>query len=257
MIKAVFIDFDGTIYSHSTGRIPNSTYKTFKKLKENNILVFLCTGRAYSELKWFDLSKLEFEGVILTNGQLAFDKNDKLIYQKPIEGILKEKLLKIFLEKKVPIYISTTDDIYLNYCDSLVEKVQNSVSSRVPEVKEYKGEDFFMASVFIDYSNRSPEIEELSKYGEITYWHAGACDVVPKGVSKATGIDEIIKIYGIDISETMGIGDGENDIDMLKHCQIGVAMGNSTNEIKKIADYVTADIDDDGLYKALKYFELI
>ena len=47
------------------------------------------------------------------------------------------------------------------------------------------------------------------------------------------------------------------DVEMLKYCGIGVAMGNAWSSTKKAADYVTDDIDEDGLYNALKHFELI
>lgn len=257
MIKALFLDFDGTIYSHKQGKIPDSAYKALKKIKDKNILTFLCTGRAYSELKWFDLSKLDIEGLIVNNGQLIFDRNENIIYQKPIEGVLKEKLIKIFNDKKLPIYISTKDDIFINFVNEQVIKVQNDVSSNIPEIKDYKGQDMFMTSIFVDISKRCKELEELDSLGEITYWHFGACDVVPKGVSKSKGIDEVIKIYGISIEDTMAIGDGENDIDMLKHCGIGIAMGNSNDDVKKVADYITDDIDNDGLYKAFKHYDLI
>ena len=62
---------------------------------------------------------------------------------------------------------------------------------------------------------------------------------------------------GILQSETMGIGDGENDIGMLQHCAIGIAMGNAADNTKKSADYVTDDIDKDGVYNALKHYGLI
>ena len=257
MIKIVFVDFDGTLYSHYSNQIPSSTIEAFRQLQKNNVLVYLCTGRGYYELTEFDLSKFHMDGMILTNGQLAFDADNNLIFDKPIKGELKEKLIKIFKEKKVPLYYLTQRDVVLNFVNQKIIDVQAQVSSYVPAVKEYNNEEFYMASAFVDTKEQINEILALQDIAEITYWHEGAYDIVPQGVSKATGIDEVIKKYNIDISETMAFGDGENDIEMLKHVQIGVAMGNSLDTVKLAADYVTDDIDNNGIFNALKHFKLI
>ena len=55
----------------------------------------------------------------------------------------------------------------------------------------------------------------------------------------------------------MAFGDGENDIDMIRYAGIGVAMGNGIKNLKSAADYITTDIDDDGIENALKHFGLI
>lgn len=257
MIKAVFLDFDGTVYSHQTNMIPESTIKAVELLREKGILSFLCTGRAHVELEAFDLSRLKLDGFVLSNGQAIYNDKDELIHEKGVEGELREILIRMFNEKKVPIYFATRDDLILNFCNDHVAEVQASVSSAIPEVKPYNGETFYMASIFIPREDMIENIEHIRELSEITYWHQGACDIVPEGRSKSSGVDETISLYGIDISETMAFGDGENDMDMLKHCGIGVAMGNSTPSILEAADYVTDDIDDDGLYNALKHFGLI
>ena len=55
----------------------------------------------------------------------------------------------------------------------------------------------------------------------------------------------------------MAFGDGGNDTNMLKVAGIGVAMGNAGDSLKKVADYVTTTVDDDGIKRALEYFHVI
>ena len=69
--------------------------------------------------------------------------------------------------------------------------------------------------------------------------------------------DAVIAHFGIKLEETMAFGDGGNDIDMLKHAGIGVAMGNAGDNVKEIADYITTSVDDDGITNALKHFNVI
>ena len=57
--------------------------------------------------------------------------------------------------------------------------------------------------------------------------------------------------------EIMAFGDAENDIDMLEYAGIGIAMGNGDDGVKAVADFVTRDIDEDGIAYALKHFGLI
>lgn len=55
----------------------------------------------------------------------------------------------------------------------------------------------------------------------------------------------------------MAFGDGGNDAAMLTYCGIGVALGGASDEAKAAADYVTSDVDDDGIWNALRHFEVI
>lgn len=80
-------------------------------------------------------------------------------------------------------------------------------------------------------------------------------DVAIAGVSKATGIMELGKVLGSD--HYVCFGDSQNDIEMMKHASTSICMGNGDAMTKAEADYVTADIDDDGIYKACIHFEYI
>ena len=94
MIKAIFLDFDGTTFSHSTKTIPESTIKAIRMLNEKGVLSFLATGRSKEEMTWFDTSELDVTGSILNNGQLAIDRDGKIIYDEPIIDPLKSNLIK-------------------------------------------------------------------------------------------------------------------------------------------------------------------
>ena len=256
-VRAVFLDFDGTVYSHTSEGIPRSTIEAVRLLKEKGILVFLCSGRALPEMDDFDISELDPDGMILTNGLMAVGRNNEIIYDMPCSGELKEKLIAAFKRKKIPMYFCTMDDLFLNYLSDIVLRVQNAVSSGIPRVKEYEGETFYMASAFIDSKESYEEMMSLKDIAEITYWHEGAVDIVPKGISKPLGINRVLEKYSIPLEASLAIGDGENDADMLRHCAIGIAMGNSCNEAKEAADYVTEDIDADGIWLALKHYGII
>lgn len=71
------------------------------------------------------------------------------------------------------------------------------------------------------------------------------------------GIQKLLEHYHLNADSIMAFGDGDNDVDMLEFARIGVAMGNASQKAKKAADYITTDIDSDGISHALKYFGLV
>lgn len=79
-------------------------------------------------------------------------------------------------------------------------------------------------------------------------------DVSPNGVSKASALDHIRAAYGIDRTATLAVGDGGNDIEMLKWAKLGVAMGGSAANVQAAADATTANVQDDGLADVLEFF---
>ena len=81
--------------------------------------------------------------------------------------------------------------------------------------------------------------------------------MVPKGTSKATGIAWLCQYLGVPVADTYGVGDSVNDLDMLQFVGHGIAMGNGTDVAKKAAEYVTADIHEDGIYRAMQHYGLI
>ena len=91
----------------------------------------------------------------------------------------------------------------------------------------------------------------------MTRWYYGGLDIIAAGGGKMAGIKRYLEHIGIAPEEIIAFGDAENDLDMLRYAGIGVAMGNADEEVKAVADYVTADVDDDGIEKALKHFNLI
>ena len=87
---------------------------------------------------------------------------------------------------------------------------------------------------------------------EMGRWHPAFVDVTARGNTKQRGIDEIIRHFGIRLEDTIAFGDGGNDISMLRHAGIGIAMGNARDEVKAAARYVTDTVDEDGIAKAIQ-----
>ena len=257
MIKIIFLDFDGTLYSHSIKAIPQSAIDALNKAHDNGIKSFLSSGRDKYEMSYFDLSKLYLDGMISLNGQVSYDNLFNIIDDNPMSGELKNQIVSKFNKKVTPIILCSEKGFYINFVDDFVRKVQEKISSPVPSVGTYNDEKIYMASCFYENIEMQKELMSLENVATITYWQDGGVDIISKGSSKATAISNILKLYNIKQEETMAFGDGHNDISMIKYCNIGVAMGNGHEELKKAADYVSTALEDDGIALALKHFNII
>jgi len=105
------------------------------------------------------------------------------------------------------------------------------------------------------FKSRMPETTVTLEVSPIDrqYCHV---TLTPRGVSKGTGLRELASILGIDMSETLAIGDNLNDLDMLTSAGLGVAMGNATPEAKERADHITASNNEDGVARVIEQFAI-
>lgn len=89
---------------------------------------------------------------------------------------------------------------------------------------------------------------------EVTYavgWSAWL-DLTPGGVSKASALEEVRRELGVEPYETLAVGDGQNDVEMLRWAACGVAMGHASDVVRAAADQVTGTIEDDGAVAVLR-----
>ena len=82
-------------------------------------------------------------------------------------------------------------------------------------------------------------------------------DLGPTGITKKHAIEVLLKHLNADVKDTISFGDAKIDLSMFELCAFNVAMGNGGVEIKEAADYITDDVNEDGLYNAFKYLGLI
>jgi Cof subfamily protein (haloacid dehalogenase superfamily) len=93
----------------------------------------------------------------------------------------------------------------------------------------------------------------VGHHGDLTYsTNNGLIEVVPFGISKASGVEEVATPSGITAADVVAFGDMPNDISMLRWAGLGVAMGNAHPEAKAAADEVTTSNADDGLARVLE-----
>lgn len=262
MIKALFFDIDGTLVSFNTHEIPSSTLAAIAEAKAKGIKIFIATGRPKAIIN--NLTALQerelIDGYITMNGAYCF-VDDTVIYKSPVPAAEVDALASFCHERNIPCILVGEHDICVNQPDEIVTEIFNHqlktdpIASK-PYTSNHSDKEYYQLTPFITIEEEQTVLPSIPNC-EMGRWHPAFVDVTAKGNTKQHGIDEIIRHFNIRLEETMAFGDGGNDISMLRHAGIGVAMGNAKDDVKAVADYVTTSVDDNGIANALKRYGII
>jgi len=255
--KYIFADLDGTILDYNTHSVPKSALEAIKIARLNGHEIVLTTGRPPGLFYGID-KELGFHSFIAANGRVVVYQ-DEVIFESPIPESTIETLLKIATNEEIEIAYESMDGFVLEKeYDQMYKKFCEHFNLHYPTLEKdyYKGKSIYQISLFYDkddFKRFEKMIPELSfefscKYG---------IDVNTPGGFKEVGIKEFMEKLKLTQDDIIVIGDGFNDISMLKFAKNSVAMGNAHQEVQDSANYVTDRIENNGLYNAFKYHNLI
>ena len=261
MTKVLFFDIDGTLVSFGTHSIPESTIEALKAAHANGHKIFIATGRPKAIIN--NLSQIQslgiIDGYITMNGAYCF-VGDKVIYKSaiPHDEVLalgnfcrNHNYACIFVAEHTVAVCQPNHLVKEIFYDYLhVDEMPTKT------LEEATSEDIYQITPFIT-SEQEAEIHHEIPNCEIGRWYPAFADITAIGNTKQKGIDEVIKYFGLKLEDTMAFGDGGNDISMLRHAAIGVAMGNAKDDVKAAANYITTSVDEDGIKNALTHFGII
>ncbi len=259
MIKAIFFDIDGTLISKKHPRIREDIKALFNKLRENGILLFVATGRHVSELEDLKINEdYHFDAYLTLNGCYCFNDHE-VIHQAMISKDDVRKVLELLSNLDIACMFVEDKIMYINKINERVKVAQAAINTPLPDVKDISRAIDNNIYQIIPYINDS-EIGifiDVTNHCKGTRWNELAYDIIPKDGGKESGIKKVLSYYNLKVEETMAFGDGNNDIEMLKFVGIGVAMGNGATKTKEVSNFVTNNVDDDGIEYALKHFKVI
>lgn len=261
-MKAVFFDIDGTLWDrHSV--IPESTIEAIHTLQKNGNLTFINTGRTRTFIRRRNILDIGFDGICCGCGtMLEVDGKAEYYYKIPedfavytVETIRKYRFRPV-LEGRYKLYMD--DDEFEG--DLFGTKLKDELGEDLLTINGNWGR-WEISKMSCSTPQPEADIEGAErvlgdKYSFMTN-SKEYVELVPTGHNKATIIDKVCEKFGIDIKDTIAFGDGSNDLEMLEHAGIGIAMGNGCDEAKAAADMITTDQKADGIRNGLKKLALI
>lgn len=255
--KYIFLDLDGTIIDHKTNSIPESTIEAIKLLQENGHMVILSTGRVPSLFYGID-KKLNIDTYIGANGRLVVHK-ERVVLAQYIEKDSVQSIVDLSLDLGVDVGFESQTDFTVNSNHSgFSAKFSDIFHLEHPKVWEnyHLDHDVLQMVLFYDKPDYK-KFETLFPTLSFNYSNPYGIDVNPIGGLKDVGVRALIEDLGIDIKDTIAVGDGLNDVSMIELVEVGIAMGNACQELKDSAKYVTDDVDKNGIFNIFKKLELI
>ncbi len=257
MKKYIFLDLDGTIIDHKSNSVPKSTKKAIQQLQKNGHEVIISTGRPPSLFSNID-KELKINSFIASNGRIVV-YNGEIILNQPINKDVVNNLVEVALENKIDLAFESFTDYVLNsnFTD-LPARFSDLFHIEHPEKREnyHLNHEIYQMILFYNKDDYK-KFESIFPTLSFHYSNEYGIDINEKGGMKELGIKAIIDFLKIDLKDTIAVGDGVNDISMIKYANIGVAMGNASDSVKEAADIITDDVDKDGIYKLFKKLALI
>jgi HAD superfamily hydrolase (TIGR01484 family) len=262
--RLIALDIDGTLLSWIEGQgttyeeVPAAVRDAVRRAHDAGAHVVLASGRSpHGMVAVADLLDLpgmdpDDDGdplwVVASNGAVVFRYpplevvHEETFDARPaVEAILREhpSVLVAVEERGVGYRVNRPFPVGELSGDMVITEVADLVADRVSRVIIRDPES--TAEDFLDLARR------LGLHGTdyVVGWTAWL-DLAPVGVSKASGLAHVAAELGIDAADELAIGDGRNDIEMLRWAGRGVAMGQAVEEVREAADAVTASVYDDG-----------
>ena len=264
MIRLAAFDIDRTLISPELGHIAPETVEALHQLRARGIRTAIATGRQWQQLPKM-LKGRGFDSYILLNGTNIADSSGRILWHTGLSLPDAQSLTADFLEKDRSLYLRFVEGMYpvlprdrrLPFGMARETVPEELLKGLLTDSPLERGECPLAALGHI------PETEEelfRQKYPAMDFLHIFGgknWDITPKGVSKATGLEQICRLLEIPVSETIVFGDDINDLDIIRKAGIGVAMGDALEEVKAAADHVTGTCEELGVVMGLKHFGLI
>lgn len=219
----------------------------------NGNMAFICTGRTLScihpkllELPWAGIVCLaggyvELEGHVIrdlamTPGMLQrlapyLEQSGEVIRFEGLNGVVRMSADA----PDAPGYARTLGDA-------------------VTQLQHYSAYKILMSTSLANHIAQDKALEPLLCFNEL---ELEVTEISPRECTKRGGIQSVLDALDPHHGTVYGIGDASNDVSLMNAVDVGIAMGNAPNYLKKRADYITDSVDKDGVVKALEHFRLI
>lgn len=265
-IKVIFSDMDGTLLDNNK-KVLNSSVEAIKKLKSQNYLFGICTGREAQTVEillkeWNLLQYVDF--VIGTGGVQIFDYINKTKKEMDLlDGNVILEIANYYDDFNCNIGVPYNGKLYFPKENKFVKdlSIHDSMPTEIVDFNEFLKEPKGKAMIMCgneDVENFLIKSKSFkSKYGyerlPIKTGHR-LFEYMNPNVNKARSIAFALKEHNLTLENVLAFGDADNDYEMIKDAKVGVAMENGSEKTRSVADYITDNNNNDGISNFLNKY---
>lgn len=259
-MKILFFDIDGTLID-AKHEMLDSTKAAISEARKNGHLCFINTGRSRFLVEGSISEMAEFDGFVMGCGTMI-SVNGRVLHHQSFSPELGARIAESLVCHKIDAVLEGSDNIFFRKPEELftepfyryrIRFIGRSVGDYADAPGNF--DKFYCyaddrAFVMDFYREFQEELDFIDR-------ERGFFEFVPRGCSKGAGIKRLVEELKLSMEDTVALGDSNNDMEMMKTAHISIAMGNATQGIKDIADYVTTNVDQDGIRNALLWLGVI
>lgn len=262
MYKMIVIDIDDTLITNE-GVVTEETAQAIREAEDQGVKVVLATGRMFASAKKVaDTIGIQTPIISYQGGYIMDWVNDTVLYEKSIPSDVIKSVINFCEEQNYHLQIYSHDKLYGKVENEKIKfySEMHGIPFYIEELTHFIDQPVTKMIIFEDPEHIDRVAEELNA-GErddcyITKSKPYFLEILHKEVNKGAAVEFLANYYGIDLEDVITIGDSWNDIPLLSVAGLPVAMGNATEELKKMAKYVTASNNENGVQEVIEKFIL-
>jgi len=263
--RLVFCDLDGTVATFD-GQVRPAVQQAMKAVVDAGRWITLCTSRGYQLVKPFLDRVVVNAPMICCTGGLIVDAQTRHIYHvRPLPLALARDLARLSLQEGIAMWF------YLGDMETMLErrvgermytlrqdgKTVREVSDPVQELTQPPHKVLIETKSAEETPLVVARVQEfVGDQARVVVSSPRRVEVVLPGLSKGWAMAWVASHLGVPREQTIGVGDGDNDVEMVEWAGLGIAMGNATPACKAVADWNAPPVLEDGLAEALRRFVL-
>ena len=240
---AIFLDIDGTLSGR--GGIPDENVREIQRVQRLGHKVFLCTGRSKAYLPEGIMKRISPDGIVAGIGTYVEYRGEVLLSVAIPKSVL-HRIVTHFIEREIFCVLEGEEEC-IAVCDPHHREWEvysaEELDARFPKVRISK---VTVMGVLTEADKNAllPEVSVIQ--------HPSYAEGTTAGYQKSTGISVVLKHLGIPREHSVGMGDSDNDLDMLSFVGHSVAMGNANDRVKNACETVTASAEEAGVAEAVR-----